>query len=99
MRNSPVSRFRAAVEHLEAREVPAFLSPIASSGGGVQLAVGDFNHDGRDDVASVKGIILSSGPDTEVIQASGKATVHLSAGDGALQQSASLSGAKGYYLA
>jgi hypothetical protein len=92
------TRARLAVEPLEARDVPGFLAPVASPGGGVRLAVGDFNHDGRDDVASAKGTILSSWDRAEIIQASGSATAHLGAGDGTLQKSASLSGAKGYYL-
>jgi hypothetical protein len=98
MRNPFGPSARLTVEALEDRTVPGFLAPVTSTGGGVRLAVGDFNHDGRDDVASVKGTILSSGDFTDVIRASSSATVHLSAGDGTLQKSASLSGAKGYYL-
>jgi hypothetical protein len=83
---------------MEDRTVPSFLAPVPSTGGGVQLAVGDFNHDGRDDVAVAKGTILSSGPFTDVIRTGGSATVHLSAGDGTFQKGAVLKGAKGYYL-
>jgi hypothetical protein len=98
MKHDTALRFSPRVEPLEEREVPAFLSPIASPGGGVRLAVGDFNHDGRDDVASVKGTILSSGGFTDVIRVGGGATISLSTGDGSFQKSASLSGVKGYYL-
>jgi FG-GAP-like repeat len=89
---------RLTVESLEDRTVPGFLAPFPSPGGGVRLAVGDFDHDGRDDIATVKGTILSSGPFTDVIRAGGSATVHLSAGDGTFRKSAALSSAKGYYL-
>lgn len=38
-------------ESLEAREVPAFLAPMSYGGGGGNIAVGDYNGDGRDDMA------------------------------------------------
>src|SRR5262245_24755355 len=49
----PIRRFRPAVEGLEGREVPAFLAPVAVSAGDAPgaLAVGDFNNDGRRDIA------------------------------------------------
>jgi VCBS repeat protein len=98
VKNTSESRFKPGMERLEEREVPAFLSPMTSPGGGVRLAVGDFNHDGRDDIAALKGTILSSGAITDVIRVGGGATISLSAGNGSFQKTGSLSGAKGYYL-
>ena len=97
MKNDSVRRFRPGIERLEEREVPAFLAPLTSPGGGVRMAVGDFNHDGRDDVVVIKGTILSSAL-TDVISIGKSATVNLSAGDGSFSKSAALSGTKGYYL-
>ena len=82
MRNASPPRFRPGVEILEGREVPAFLSPIASSGGGSWVAAGDVNHDGRDDVA---------------VLANTNVKVSLSNGDGTFRQAGNLTGAKGYY--
>ncbi len=47
--------FRPHVEGLEARDVPAFLAPVSYSAGAnpAGIAVGDFNGDGRDDMAVV----------------------------------------------
>lgn len=98
MKHDAPLRFSPEMERLEEREVPAFLSPITSPEGGARLAVGDFDHDGRDDIAALKGTILSSGPFTDVIRVGGSATINLSAGDGKFQKSGSLGGAKGYYL-
>jgi len=70
-----------AVERCEPREVPAFLPPVASTGGGVNFAVADFNRDGRSDVA--------------VITAKDTVTVRLSNGDGTFSQSVVLTGAQG----
>jgi hypothetical protein len=86
------------MEQLEVREVPAFLAPIGSEGGGVRLGVADFNNDGRDDIASIKGILFSSGTLTDVLRVGAGATIELSTGDGRFQKSAALSGVKGYYL-
>lgn len=111
-RRQPVSA-RLAVEALEDRSVPAFLAPISSPGGDVQLAVGDFNHDGRADVAAIGGTIVSSSPTQfhfweqggaivdgtlDVVVISGNVSVSLSNGDGTFQKPATLGGAKGYYL-
>jgi hypothetical protein len=90
---------RLAVEALEDRCVPSFLAPVTSPGGGIALAVGDFNHDGRDDVATLSGTIVSSGSlPSDVVAISGKASVSLSKGDGTFQKPSTLAGAKGYYL-
>src|SRR5262245_40106720 len=84
----PVSA-RLTVEALEDRCVPAFLAPVTSAGEGVSLAVADFNHDGRADVAAIGGKIVSSSPDPfgpqgtfDVVVISGKVSVSLSNGDG-----------------
>ena len=47
------NRQRLALEGLEGREVPAFIAPVTYSAGANPggIAVGDFNADGRDDMA------------------------------------------------
>src|SRR5262249_55632952 len=50
------STFRPGIECLEVRTVPAFLAPATYPTGGSSpagIAVGDFNRDGRDDMAVV----------------------------------------------
>ena len=63
------NRFRPMMQILEEREVPAFLTPVSYSTGAnpAGIAVGDFNGDGRDDMAVVSttvagtvGILLSN---------------------------------------
>jgi hypothetical protein len=98
MKHDRALRFSPRVEPLEEREVPAFLSPFTSPGGSVRLAVGDFNDDGRDDVAAIKGTLVSSGAITDVIRVGAGATISLSRVDGSFEKSTSLSGVKGYYL-
>jgi hypothetical protein len=100
------TEFRLGIERLEEREVPAFLAPISSSGGsGVRLAVGDFNHDGRDDVATFQGTIISSLPLTtggtyDVVTLAGKTNVKVSVSrtDGTFERPVKLQGAQGSYL-
>lgn len=75
------SSTRLTLEILEDRCVPSFLAPVTSPGGGVNLAVADFNHDGRADIA--------------VISAKDTVTVRLSNGDGTFAQSATLIRAQG----
>jgi hypothetical protein len=98
MRNSTNGRFRPTVEHLEAREVPAFLAPITSPGGGVRAAVGDFNHDGLADIATLQGTLVRSDLYFAVVSTTGRVTVSLGKGDGTFQKPITLNGAKGYYL-
>ncbi len=74
------TRFRPGMERLEEREVPAFLAPIDSPGGGDSIATGDVNEDGRDDVAVIQGK---------------KVAVSLGTGDGTFEKGPTLSGAKG----
>ena len=47
------SKLSRQLEALEDRCVPAFLAPASYAAGGnpAGIAVGDFNHDGRDDLA------------------------------------------------
>jgi len=72
---------RLTLEVMEDRSVPSFLAPVTSSGGGGSLAVGDFNQDGRADIAFLS-------PNNTV-------TVSLSNGDGTFRQSSILGSAKG----
>ena len=50
----PAGRARLGFENLEGREVPAFLAPVSYTAGAnpAGIAVGDFNGDGRDDMAA-----------------------------------------------
>ena len=80
---NPTRPVRLAVEACEPREVPAFLTPISSPGGGSAVAAGDVNHDGRADIAVVSNNSVA---------------VSLSNGDGTFQFARKLSGAKGYLL-
>src|SRR5262245_41241290 len=73
-------RARLSVDRLECREVPAFMAPVASPGGGGQVATGDVNHDGRDDIAVVGG--------------KRRIAVSLSRGDGTFQLAAPLTPGK-----
>jgi uncharacterized membrane protein YgcG len=68
-RTGGTTRLRLGVEALEAREVPAFLTPTTYAAGANPggIAVGDFNGDGRDDMAVVSqgfagsvGVFLSN---------------------------------------
>jgi hypothetical protein len=78
-------RARPGVEALEDRATPAFLAPIASQGGGLSVAVGDVNHDGRGDVA--------------LIDNSGNVSIRLGNGDGTFAAATKAGAAKGDYLA
>jgi hypothetical protein len=72
--NRPIRKpSRLGVESLEVRDVPAFLLPSTVSAGAnpAGIAVGDFNGDGRDDMAVVSqsvagtiGILISNGDGT-----------------------------------
>src|SRR3982751_4306224 len=55
VRPSARNRARLAVEGLEGRVVPAFLTPVSYAAGAnpAGIAVGDLNGDGRDDMAAV----------------------------------------------
>jgi hypothetical protein len=96
-RAKPAATVPLQVERLEDRSVPAFLAPVVTAGGGVTVAIGDFNHDGRDDVASINGTFQGSNPVSVV--AGNKVSVTLSNGDGTFRPAGQLSvPAKGYYL-
>jgi hypothetical protein len=79
-RRKPLST-RLQLEALEDRSLLSFVAPVTSAGGGYSVAVGDFNHDGRDDVV--------------VIRSATSVSVSLSKGDGSFQPPMSLTGAKG----
>jgi len=81
MNNDRSRHFQPSIDRLEDREVPAFLAPVTSAEGGINLRVGEFNHDGRSDVA--------------VIRADYTVEVQLSNGDGTFTRSAVLKGARG----
>lgn len=83
MKNAPALRFRPTVERLEEREVPAFLAPISSPGGGDLITVADVNADGLDDVAVLQNKHVR---------------VSLSNGNGTFRSVSTLSGAKGAVL-
>src|SRR5262249_46379624 len=86
-------RVQLAIESLEGRVVPAFLTPVSYSAGAnpAGIAVGDFNNDGRDDMAAVNqslagsvNILLSNADGSfqpGVSYAAGANTVDASAGD------------------
>lgn len=61
-RPSARKRARLFVEGLEGRVVPAFLAPVSYGAGAspAAVAVGDFNHDGRDDMAVVNSGVNGS---------------------------------------
>ena len=87
------NRMRFAMEDLEAREVPAFLTPASYTTGAnpAGIAVGDFNGDGRDDMAVVSqtltgtvGILISNADGTfapRVDFAAGTNPIDAAAGD------------------
>ena len=87
------TRRTLSLEHLEAREVPAFLTPVSYSTGAnpAGIAVADYNGDGRDDMAVVSqgltgsvGIMLSNvdvGFQPRVDYAAGSSAVDAAAGD------------------
>jgi hypothetical protein len=69
----PRHSLRPQIENLEHREVPAFLPPVSYAAGTNPggIAVGDFNGDGKDDMAVVDsvaagsvGVLLSNGDGT-----------------------------------
>jgi len=105
MKTRSVLRYRPMVERLESREVPALLAPMTSQGGGIRIAAGDFDNDGRDDVAVLQGSILSSqvvesGGTNDVVALDTKtnATIRLSKGDGTFRKSINLKGAVGSHI-
>jgi len=88
-----VTWVRRGIEALEDRMVPAFLSPMSYATGTnpAGIAVGDFNGDGRDDMAVVNnaaagtvGILLSNADGTfqpAVSYAAGTGAIDAAAGD------------------
>src|SRR5262245_38168566 len=92
-------RARPALEALERRETPAFLAPVTSSGSAASVAVADFNHDGRDDVAAMGGTVNSRWSEYETVAINGQASVSLSNGNGSFQPPTALIGARGHSLA
>ena len=46
---------RLTIERLDDRCLPSLLTAVTGPGGGSNLRVADFNHDGRDDIAVVNG--------------------------------------------
>src|SRR5690348_8441989 len=87
--SKPAATVPPRVERLEDRSVPAFLAPVVTPGGGLALAIGDFNHDGRDDVASINGTFEGSYPYAAL--AGNKVSVTLSNGDGTFRSAGQLS--------
>jgi hypothetical protein len=86
--------FRPAVEGLEVRDVPAFVAPVSYATGTTPaaVAVGDFNGDGRDDMAVASasvaggtvGIMISNADGTfqpRVDYPAGSVPVDVTAGD------------------
>lgn len=85
-RSKPATKVPLAIERLDDRIVPALLAPVTSPGGGVTLAIGDFNHDGRADIASLSGTF---DPASGVVPVgNNKVTVGLSNGDGTFAMAA-----------
>jgi hypothetical protein len=84
---------RLTVEALEDRTVPSFLAPVASADGGARVIVADFNHDGRDDVAVIRGQAHSYPPyDTVLLNSKAMVGVSLSNGNGTFQEPKALRG-------
>jgi hypothetical protein len=77
---------------------------VTSSGSGVRLAAGDFDHDRRDELAALGGTVVSSASTSDptvtrdVVAIDGTAKIYRSNGDGTFQQTLTLKGAQGYYL-
>lgn len=80
MKKQVAPRFRPVLDRLDGRDIPSFLGPVTSPGGGDLITVGDFNADGRDDVAVLK---------------SKSVVVSLSNGDGTFRAGSALKGASG----
>jgi hypothetical protein len=77
----PAASTRLAVEALEDRTVPGFLTPVTSPGGGDALTLADLNHDRFADVV--------------VIGSNKTVSVNLGNGDGTFGKAVKLGGAKG----
>ena len=89
----PMNRARLGVEDLEGRAMPSFLTPVSYSTGTNPggIAVGDYNGDGRDDMAVVSqaiagtvGVLLSNADGSfqpRVDYASGANSFDASSGD------------------